>query len=110
LEGELAYQAGCTANVCLVTPTEIFVGNAGDARCVVSENNVAIDLSIDHKPDLPSERKRVIEAGHMVEEGRVDGVIAISRAIGDWEYKNVSMDPIKMAVSGYPDVKRHPIT
>lgn len=35
--GELAYQAGCTANVVLISATHIYVGNAGDARCVVSE-------------------------------------------------------------------------
>lgn len=109
-DGDLAYQAGCTANVVLVSATDIYVANAGDARCVVSENKVAIDLSTDHKPDLPAERRRVIEAGHIVEDGRVDGIIAISRAIGDWEYKNVSMEPAKMAVSGYPDVKKYTIT
>ena len=40
----------------------------------------------------------------MVEDGRVDGIIAISKAIGDWEYKNATMDPEKMAVSAYPDI------
>lgn len=94
----------------IVTATHIIVGNAGDARCVVSEGGQAIDLSTDHKPDLPSERLRVYQAGHIVEEGRVDGIIAISRAIGDWEYKTKQLDPQKMAVSGYPDVKSHPIT
>lgn len=107
---ELSKQAGCTANVVLVTPTHMFVANAGDARCVVSENKKAVELSIDHKPDLPSERSRVYAAGHMVEESRVDGIIAISRAIGDWEYKNERLDADKMAVSGYPDVRSHPIT
>lgn len=81
-------QAGCTANVILMTETHIYCANAGDARGVLCEKGKAIDLSKDHKPDLPSERSRVVAAGHYVAEGRVDGVIAISRAIGDWEYKN----------------------
>lgn len=46
----------------------------------------------------------------MVEDGRVDGVIAISRAIGDWEYKSASLQPEKMAVSGYPDISKTPLT
>jgi len=107
---EFAYQAGCTANVVLITPTHIICGNAGDARCVVSENGKAIDMSIDHKPDLPTERTRVLTAGHFVEDGRVDGIIAISRAIGDWEYKSQNLEADKMAVSAFPEVKSYPIT
>ena len=36
---------------------------------------------------------RVKAAGGFVEEGRVQGVIAVSRAIGDWEYKNPGLLP-----------------
>lgn len=86
--GDLAVQAGCTACVALVTKNEIYVANAGDTRCVVGINGKAKDLSTDHKPDLPNEKRRVQRAGGFVEEGRVNGIIAISRAIGDWEYKS----------------------
>lgn len=106
---DYAYQAGCTANVVLVTQTHIYCANAGDSRCVLSQKGTAVELSEDHKPDLPSERSRVLHAGHMVEEGRVDGIIAISRAIGDWEYKSPHLEPQKMAVSAYPEVKVHEI-
>lgn len=106
---DYAYQAGCTANVVLITPTHVYCANAGDARCVVSQRGQAIELSEDHKPDLPSERSRVLQAGHMVEDGRVDGIIAISRAIGDWEYKSANLEPNKMAVSAYPEVRCYEI-
>jgi protein phosphatase 2C family protein 2/3 len=61
-------------------------------------------LSHDHKPDLVAEKRRVERAGGFVEEGRVNGVIAISRAVGDWEYKNINLKPEENMVSAYPEV------
>ena len=70
-----------------MTPKLIICANAGDSRSVVSVGGKAVELSYDHKPDVVTERKRVMQAGCHVEDGRVNGVIAVSRAIGDWEYK-----------------------
>jgi serine/threonine protein phosphatase PrpC len=41
-------------------------------------------LSFDHKPDNEGELKRIENAGHMVEDSRVDGNLALSRAFGDY--------------------------
>lgn len=48
--------AGCTATVALVTSMEIYCANSGDSRTVMCERGQAVDLSKDHKPDLPAER------------------------------------------------------
>lgn len=34
----------------------------------------------------------------------MNGVIAISRALGDWEYKNQALKPEDNMVSAYPEV------
>ena len=88
----------------LITPTHVYCANAGDSRSVMSKRGQAHELSEDHKPDLPLERSRILASGHNVEDGRVDGIIAISRAIGDWEYKDPKLTPEKMAVSGMPEI------
>ncbi len=44
-------------------------------------------LSYDHKPTDETEMERIISAGGYVEFGRVNGNLALSRAIGDFEFK-----------------------
>lgn len=103
--------AGCTSTVVLATPTEIYCANAGDSRTVLSKNKTALDMSKDHKPDDPEERKRIYNANGFVEDGRVNGMLALSRALGDFEYKNNSLFKVKdQVVTAFPDVKTVPIT
>lgn len=71
----------------LITDTEIYCANAGDSRCVLSNDGKAVELSIDHKPDLPAEKARIERAGGFVEENRVKGILNLSRSLGDLEYK-----------------------
>ena len=88
----LAFQAGCTSCVCLITPDTIYCANSGDSRaCLGLKNGKLIELSHDHKPDNDGELKRIKAGGGFVEDGRVQGIIAVSRAIGDWEYKNPAL-------------------
>ena len=57
---EIAFAAGCTACSALITPNEIIVANAGDSRAVLARKSgdrvVGIEMSVDHKPDLPEEK------------------------------------------------------
>ena len=56
-------------------------------RCVLCRDGRAVPLSFDHKPQLPSELRRIQRAGSFVFRGRVQGVLALSRAIGDFSFK-----------------------
>ena len=85
----LAFNAGCTSCVCLITQDTIYCANSGDSRAVIANKAGKLtELSFDHKPENDIEFARVKAGGGFVEDGRVQGVIAVSRAIGDWEYKN----------------------
>lgn len=70
-----------------MTKTEIYCANAGDSRTVLCKKSKAKDLSEDHKPELPSERNRIEKANGYVEDKRVNGMLALSRALGDFEFK-----------------------
>ena len=84
-----------------------------------------IELSHDHKPSNEEEKNRIHAAGSWVIFNRINGAIAISRAIGDWEYKDPSLylkmarekkKPVfnrleaqKFQISTYPTVIKHPL-
>lgn len=79
---------GCTANVVLMEDyKKLYVANAGDSRCVLCRSGKAVALSFDHKPDNDNEKKRIEKAGSTITEGRVDGNLNLSRALGDLKYK-----------------------
>ena len=85
----LAFCTGCTSCVVLITQTQVICANSGDSRAVIGYKDGKLkELSFDHKPENPGETKRVQAGGGFIEDGRVQGVIAVSRALGDWEYKN----------------------
>jgi len=73
--------------VLLITPDEFICANAGDSRTVLSKSKKAIELSHDHKPNDEIEKARIEKAGMQVENGRVGGNLAVSRAIGDLFFK-----------------------
>ena len=59
------------------------MANVGDSRCVVCEEDKAVDMSLDHKPEDDLEATRIRNAGGRVTaDGRVNGGLNLSRAIG----------------------------
>ncbi|DBA70974.1 TPA: hypothetical protein ACH3X2_011414 [Trebouxia sp. C0005] len=99
--------AGCTAVVALIEGQTLLVANAGDSRCVVSESGKAVAMSYDHKPTDAAEHSRIIKAGGYVMDGRVNGSLNLSRAIGDMEYKQTShLSAAEQAVTAFPDVRQ----
>ncbi|TPX32332.1 hypothetical protein SmJEL517_g04534 [Synchytrium microbalum] len=61
----------------------LYTANAGDARVVLCRNGIAERLSYDHKGSDLSEQKRITESGGFVLNNRVNGVLAVTRSLGD---------------------------
>ena len=87
--------SGCTA-VCAYLHSDkgkriLHIANVGDSRAILcrnicaasrSANNMEV-LTRDHKPSDPHERSRIEAAGGDVIHDRVQGMLAVSRALGD---------------------------
>lgn len=97
--------SGCTAVTAMVTPGHIICANSGDSRCVFGYDNQCKPLSADHKPYDEAEKKRIETAGGCVQWKRVDGDLAVSRAFGDFQYKNRPDLPARnQKVTCFPDI------
>lgn len=72
----------------------LYTANAGDARVVLCRNGKAMRLSYDHKGSDHNEGLRVQQAGGTILNNRVNGVLAVTRALGDAYMKEL--------VTGHP--------
>lgn len=104
--------SGCTAIVVLVAPTFILFVNAGDSRAIMVKSGEVVFGTKDHKPMDPIEDERIRAAGGKVQNGRVDADLAVSRAFGDFSFKNnMNVSWEKQKVSVEPEctvIKRTP--
>ena len=107
---ELFDNMGWTANTLLICEGNYYCANAGDSRWVISRRGRAIELSEDHKPENPTEYKRIIAAGCEIIDGRVDGNLNLSRSLGDLKHKQIKNLPIaEQPITWIPDIKVEPI-
>lgn len=72
----------------------LYTANVGDARIVLCRNGKALRLSYDHKGSDENEGRRIANAGGLILNNRVNGVLAVTRALGDAYMKDL--------VTGHP--------
>ncbi|XP_069578761.1 integrin-linked kinase-associated serine/threonine phosphatase 2C isoform X1 [Brachyistius frenatus] len=106
------WKDGSTATCLLVVDNMLYVANLGDSRAVLCRTEAAADgprrpvtlsLSKEHNPTIYEERMRIQRAGGTVRDGRVLGVLEVSRSIGDGQYK-------RCGVISTPDLRRCQLT
>ncbi|XP_070561147.1 integrin-linked kinase-associated serine/threonine phosphatase 2C-like isoform X2 [Ptychodera flava] len=104
-----AWKDGSTAVCLLVVDDVLYIANLGDSKAILCRYNeevkkkVAVPLTKDHTPTQAEERRRILKAGGFVREGRIMGVMEVSRSIGDGRFKHCG-------VISTPDVKRCQLT
>ncbi|KAF4831255.1 Protein phosphatase 2C-like protein 1 [Colletotrichum tropicale] len=72
----------------------LYTANVGDARIILCRSGKALRLSYDHKGSDENEGKRIANAGGLILNNRVNGVLAVTRALGDTYMKDL--------VTGHP--------
>eukprot|EP00002_Diphylleia_rotans_P024482 TRINITY_DN4836_c0_g1_i1.p1 TRINITY_DN4836_c0_g1~~TRINITY_DN4836_c0_g1_i1.p1 ORF type:complete len:387 (+),score=88.69 TRINITY_DN4836_c0_g1_i1:62-1222(+) len=97
-------RGGTTATVAVIAGSELVVAWVGDSRAVMccDGRSTAVQLTNDHRPTRDDERARVERAGGSIHKGttwRVDGILALTRAIGDSSFKDyvVAIPEVKSA-------------
>ncbi|CAM5172833.1 unnamed protein product [Eretmochelys imbricata] len=97
--------AGSTAVAVLVSPRHLYFINLGDSRALLCRAGRLTFYTEDHKPSRPRERERIENAGGTVLLQRVNGSLAVSRALGDFDYKAVAWrGQTEQLVSPEPEV------
>lgn len=107
---------GTTASCVIVKPNldksndsySLVIAHVGDSRVIVlNQDNKIVFSTTDHKPTSKVEKKRIKHAGGNVIRKRVDGYLAMSRAMGDFNFKqDESMDWTDQKVICVPDIAR----
>ncbi|XP_072319697.1 protein phosphatase, Mg2+/Mn2+ dependent, 1Na (putative) [Eucyclogobius newberryi] len=98
-------RSGSTAAAVLLSPEYIYFINCGDSRTLLCRDGKVIFYTEDHKPFNPREKERIQNAGGSVTLQRVNGSLAVSRALGDFDFKEVDWRPqTEQLVSPEPEI------
>lgn len=91
-------------------PHKRLKGEDGCAKDITTKEKPKskIFVTTPHKPTNETEQARIKQSGRFVARGRVNACLAVSRAFGDFEYKNSkeSQEPVDFSVSVTPDVTK----
>ena len=81
---------GSTAVVACFSPqdhTLVAVSNLGDSRAIICKEK-PIQITVDHKASDPSEIEFIEKNGGSIVDGRISGIINLSRFLGDGIFSN----------------------
>jgi serine/threonine protein phosphatase PrpC len=84
----VARDMGTTANIMLIKNGVIYIANVGDSLSVMYKNKKAYNLNREHQVIIESEKERVLKSGANIVGYRINGMLNLTRAIGDLQFKS----------------------
>jgi serine/threonine protein phosphatase PrpC len=79
---------GSTALCLVLDGNDLTVANCGDCRAIFCQNGLTQQLTRDHRPTDEQEEERIVQSGGTVIGGRLLGQLGVSRAFGNYEFKD----------------------
>ncbi|TMW56491.1 hypothetical protein Poli38472_006501 [Pythium oligandrum] len=106
--------SGSTALSMMVRGRDLIIASVGDSQAVLSTGGKARPMSVLHTPDHPFEKERILSAKGVVVNGRIFGLLGVSRSFGDNDFKT-SRGDFKARFEGdlviaTPDIVEHTIS
>lgn len=93
MRGSAVALCGACVTVILIIHVEgdrlMYTANVGDSRAVLARKAAVERITYDHKATDPAEMDLVAAKGGSIVDERVNGIIAISRVLGDHQLKHV---------------------
>ncbi|CCF58842.1 hypothetical protein KAFR_0F02450 [Kazachstania africana CBS 2517] len=100
INNKLQGNSGCTAAVCVLRwelpdtlandvvelsqyRRKLYTANVGDSRIILYRDGHSVRLTYDHKASDLLEMQRVEQAGGLIMKSRVNGMLAVTRSLGD---------------------------
>ena len=107
LDNLVASEMGTTANIMLIKNGIIYIANVGDSLSVMYKNKKAYNLNKEHQTIIESEKERVIKSGAQIVGYRINGMLNLTRAIGDLKFKsNSNLKRHEQSVISLPEITK----
>ena len=107
LDNLVASEMGTTANIMLIRNGVIYIANVGDSLSVMYKNRKAYNLNREHQTIIESEKERVLKSGATIVGYRINGMLNLTRAIGDLKFKsNYNLKRHEQSVISLPEITK----
>ncbi|OHT15595.1 leucine-rich repeat-containing protein [Tritrichomonas foetus] len=85
---------GATLAMAMLSNKEVIFAHLGDSRAMLLTKTGEVRHStVDHKPESRQEIDRILDMGGKVAQCRTNGIVAVSRCLGDFEIFGVGCEP-----------------
>ena len=106
-ENFVASEMGTTANILLIKNGVIYIANVGDSLSVMYKHKIAYNLNREHQTIIEEEKNRVLKSGANIIGYRINGMLNLTRAIGDLRFKtNNSLKRHEQSVISLPEITK----